>query len=151
MTRSNISMIDISDKKDVFRSAIAEGKIKLKKSTIKLIKEKKIKKGDVLSNAELAAINAVKKTPDFIFLAHPIPIMGVNVQFEIDEPNAYIKARVEVKSQGKTGVELEAIMGVQIALLTIWDMTKYVEKDENGQYPETEIVEIKVIKKIKGS
>ena len=149
MTRSNISMIDISDKKVVLRTAIAEGKIKLKKSTIKLIEEKKIKKGDVLSNAELAAINAVKKTPDFIFLAHPIPIMGVKINFEIDQANAYIKARVEVKSQGKTGVELEALMGVQMALLTIWDMTKYVEKDDDGQYPETEIVEVKVVKKIK--
>ncbi|NHI94413.1 MAG: cyclic pyranopterin monophosphate synthase MoaC [Candidatus Lokiarchaeota archaeon] len=149
MHRSNISMIDISEKKDSLRIAIAEGKIKLKKSTIKLIKENKIKKGDVLSNGELAAINAVKKTPDFIFLAHPIPIMGIEVNFEIDLDNAFIKARVEVKSQGKTGVELEAILGVQIALLTIWDMTKYVEKDKDGQYPETEIVEVKVIKKIK--
>ena len=149
MTRSNISMIDISEKKDILRTAIAEGKIKLKKSTIKLIEEKKVNKGDVLSNAELAAINAVKKTPDFIFLAHPIPIMNVNIQFEIDQDNAYIKARVEVKSHGKTGVELEAIMGVQIALLTIWDMTKYVEKDKDGQYPNTEIIEVKVVKKVK--
>ncbi len=95
----------------------------------------------------MAAINAVKKTPDFIFLAHPIPIMGVNTDFKIED--SYIIVTVEVKSLGKTGVELEALMGVQIALLTIWDMTKYVEKDEKGQYPETKIVEVKVVRKIK--
>lgn len=147
MPDSNISMIDISDKVDNLRIAKAEGKIVLKKSTIQLIKGKKIKKGDVLSNAELAAINAVKKTPDFIFLAHPIPIMGVNTSFEIEDSS--ITVTVEVKSLGKTGVELEALMGVQIALLTIWDMTKYVEKDDKGQYPDTRIVEVKVVKKIK--
>ena len=147
MSNSNISMIDISEKVDNLRIAKAEGRILLKKSTIQLIKEKKVKKGDVLSNAELAAINAVKKTPDFIFLAHPIPIMGVNTNFEIKESS--IKVTVEVKSLGKTGVELEALMGVQIALLTIWDMTKYVEKDDKGQYPDTKIVEVMVVKKIK--
>ncbi|MHA1799408.1 MAG: cyclic pyranopterin monophosphate synthase MoaC [Candidatus Helarchaeota archaeon] len=149
MSHSNISMIDISNKRDVLRIAIAEGKIKLKNSTIKLIINKKIKKGDVISAAELAAINAIKKTPELIFLAHPIPIMNVQTEFEINENNQFIKVRVEVKSFAKTGVELEAIMGVEIALLTIWDMTKYLEKDEEGQYPDTEILEIKVVKKIK--
>lgn len=149
MKDSKISMIDISSKKDILRTAIAEGIIYLKNDTINQIKNKTIKKGDVLVNAQLSAINAVKKTPEFIFLAHPIPLMKINVDFEINEEKSLIKAIVAVKSIAKTGVELEAIMGVQIALLTIWDMTKYLEKDENGQYPTTKITDIVVLEKKK--
>ncbi|MHA1145555.1 MAG: cyclic pyranopterin monophosphate synthase MoaC [Candidatus Helarchaeota archaeon] len=147
MRTSRTSMIDISEKKDILRVARARGTIFLEKETINTIKENKIKKGDVLANAELAAVNAVKQTPAFIFLAHPIPIMSVDVSFEIEEK--FINVFVEVKAIAKTGVELEALMGVEIALLTIWDMTKYLEKDENGQYPNTKISDILVIEKIK--
>lgn len=149
MENSKISMIDISEKKEIQRTAIAEGRIFLKKNTIKKIRSKTIKKGDVLINAQLSAINAVKKTPELIFLAHPIPISNVNVEFDINEDKSFIKTTVSVKSIAKTGVELEAILGVQIALLTIWDMTKYLEKDEMGQYPSTKITDIVVLKKIK--
>ncbi|TFF88642.1 MAG: cyclic pyranopterin monophosphate synthase MoaC [Promethearchaeota archaeon] len=149
MSKSNISMVDISDKKDSFRTAIAEGKIFLKNKTLEKIKNKKIKKGDVLTAAELAAISAVKKTPELITLAHPIPIMKTDVKFKTNEIDSYIVARVEVKSIAKTGVELEAINGVMISLLTIWDFTKYLEKDDRGQYPSTYITDIRVIKKIK--
>lgn len=149
MENSKISMVDISEKKEILRTAVAEGCIFLKKSTINQIKNKTIKKGDVLTNAQLSAINAIKKTPELIFLAHPIPISNVNVEFDINEENSYIKTTVSVKSIAKTGVELEAILGVQIALLTIWDMTKYLEKDEMGQYPTTKITDVVVLKKIK--
>ncbi|MHA1230044.1 MAG: cyclic pyranopterin monophosphate synthase MoaC [Candidatus Helarchaeota archaeon] len=149
MAESNISMIDISEKKDIIRIAIAEGKIYLKKDTIDKIKTKKIKKGDVLTAAELAAISAVKKTPDLVALAHPIPIMKTDVSFNFNEDENSIIAKVSVKSIAKTGVELEAITGVMIALLTIWDFTKYLEKDEAGQYPNTRISDIKVVKKLK--
>ncbi|MFX0135928.1 MAG: cyclic pyranopterin monophosphate synthase MoaC [Candidatus Hodarchaeota archaeon] len=149
MENSKISMIDISGKKEILRTAVAEGRIFLKKTSIEKIKSKTIKKGDVLANAQLSAINAIKKTPELIFLAHPIPISNVNVEFDINEENSYIKTTVSVKSIAKTGVELEAILGVQIALLTIWDMTKYLEKDEMGQYPTTKITDIVVLKKIK--
>ncbi|MHA1300821.1 MAG: cyclic pyranopterin monophosphate synthase MoaC [Candidatus Helarchaeota archaeon] len=149
MNDSKITMIDISSKAAVVRTAIARGSIHLKRDTINQIKNKTIKKGNVLVNAQLAAINAIKKTPELIFLAHPIPISNVNVEFEIDEKESLITATVSVKSIAKTGVELEAIMGVQIALLTIWDMTKYLEKDEAGQYPLTKITDIVVLKKIK--
>lgn len=147
MRESRTSMIDISAKKDIIRVARAQGTINLKQETIDLIKQNKVKKGDVLANAELSAINAVKQTPAVIFLAHNIPIMKVDVSFEILKES--ITAFVEVKATAKTGVELEALFGVEIALLTIWDMTKYVEKDEQGQYPHTKISEIKVIEKIK--
>ncbi len=149
MENSKISMVDISEKKEIQRTAIAEGRIFLKKSTIEQIKNKTIKKGDALINAQLSAINAIKKTPELIFLAHPIPISNVNVEFDIDRDKPFIKTTVSVKSIAKTGVELEAILGVQIALLTIWDMTKYLEKDEMGQYPSTRISDIVVLKKIK--
>lgn len=149
MENSKISMVDISEKKEIQRTAIAEGRIFLKKSTIEQIKNKTIKKGNVLINAQLSAINAIKKTPELIFLAHTIPISNVNVEFDIDIDKPFIKTTVSVKSIAKTGVELEAILGVQIALLTIWDMTKYLEKDEMGQYPSTRISDIVVLKKVK--
>ncbi len=149
MKGSKVSMIDISEKKDMIRTAMAEGCIYLKTDTINQIRNKTIKKGEVLANAQLSAINAIKKTPELIFLAHPIPITNVNVDFEINDEKSSIKAKVIVKSIAKTGVELEAILGVQVALLTIWDMTKYLEKDELGQYPTTKISDIVVLKKIK--
>jgi len=151
MSKSNIEMIDISSKSDVLRTAVAEGKIYLKADTISKIINKDIKKGDVLTAAELAAINSVKKTPDLIVLAHPIPIMKVNVSFNINTDDSSISCKVIVKSIAKTGVELEALTGVMIGLLTIWDFTKYLEKNEQGQYPTTKITDIRVIEKKKMS
>jgi len=140
-------MVDISEKSDVVREAVVSGRIKFKSSTIEKIKSGNIKKGDVLGCAETAAILAVKKTPDLIPLCHPISIEAVKVDFSIGERD--IKARVSVKSVGKTGVEMDALHGVSVALLTLWDMVKPEEKDETGNYPHTMIEEIKVEKKEK--
>ena len=142
-----IKMVEISGKKDVLRIATAKGKILLKEETIDRIKQNKIEKGDVLRASELAAILAVKNTPYTIPLCHPIPITGVEVNFEIRSNE--IEVIVKVKSLGKTGVEMEALTGVSVGLLTIWDMVKAYEKDEKGQYPETRIKEIVVVEKIK--
>ncbi len=98
--------------------------------------------------AQIAAIQAVKSTPQIIPLCHSIPISGVEVEFEVVKEQ--VQVTVEVKSTGKTGVEMEAITGVSVALLTVWDMVKSVEKDENGQYPSTIISDIEVVKKEKG-
>jgi cyclic pyranopterin phosphate synthase len=147
MHRHGASMVDISEKEDVERVAVASGSIKLKNSTVEKIKSGTIKKGDVLGCAETAAILAVKKTPDMIPLCHPISIEAVKVDFSIDEGD--IKAAVSVKSVGKTGVEMDALHGVSVALLTIWDMVKSEEKDETGNYPHTWIEEIKVERKEK--
>ncbi len=144
-----VNMVDISEKDIVERIAIAEGKIYLKKETIEKILKKEIKKGDVLTVAEISAINAVKKTPDLILLCHQIPIANVDVHFKINEKENSILANVKVKAIAKTGVEMEALTGVTVALLTIWDMTKYIEKDEKGQYKTTKISAIEVIEKIK--
>ncbi len=149
MHRQSVSMVDISDKEDIVRVAVASGRIKLKSSTVEKIKSGTIKKGDVLRCAETAAILAVKKTPDMIPLCHPISIEGVTVEFSIDEGEGDIKAAVSVKSVGKTGVEMDALHGVSVALLTIWDMVKSVEKDETGNYPHTWIEEIRVERKEK--
>lgn len=146
---SKISMVDITEKPEVARMAKAEGKIRLKKETLKAIDAKKIKKGDVFAAAELAAINAVKRTSDLIFLAHPIPITDVRVSLELDKEQSTAKLTTEVRSIGKTGVEIEALMGVMVGLLTVFDMCKYLEKDELGQYHTTDISNIRVVEKTK--
>jgi cyclic pyranopterin phosphate synthase len=144
-------MADITEKAEILRKATAEGKIYLKNHTIQAIKNEEIKKGDLFTNAELAAINSIKKTPDMIFLAHPIMITEIKVFIKILEEKSAIKSTVTVQSIAKTGVELEAIMGVMISLLTIFDMCKYLEKDEHGQYIHTNISEIKIVEKKKAS
>ncbi len=142
-----INMIDISLKKKVLRTATACGRINLSKDTIKQIKDNKTKKGDVFTVSEIAAINAVKDTPRMIPLCHNIPISKVDVTFDCAEN--YVNAQVTVISYGSTGVEMEALAGVTISLLNIWDMVKYLEKDNDGQYPCTRITGIKVTEKKK--
>jgi len=141
-------MIDISEKDSIMRIATASGKIYLKIETIERIKNKNLKKGDVFTIAKIAAINAVKKVPDLIPLCHPIPIDSIDIEFNYEDDNI-IKVICTVKSISKTGVEMEALMGVNIALLNIWDVIKMYEKDTEGQYPQTAISEVKVIEKIK--
>ncbi len=143
-----MSMVDISSKKDVYREAIAEGVIKLRESTIDRIKKGLIEKGDVFTVSNIAAINAVKKTPYLLPLCHNIPITHVSVDYEFLDDER-IKVRVRVRTTAKTGVEMEALTGVAIALLNIWDMVKKYEKDQEGQYPYTAIEEIRVISKVK--
>ncbi len=143
-----VKMVEISGKKDVKRRARAKGRIRLKEETIMKIKEGKLEKGCVLTTAQVAATLAVKKTPDLIPMCHSLQITGVDVDFEFLYDG--IEVSVDVKTVGKTGVEMEAITGVSVALLTIWDMVKAVEKDDRGQYPVTGITDIRVIEKIKG-
>ncbi|MCC6010321.1 MAG: cyclic pyranopterin monophosphate synthase MoaC [Fervidicoccaceae archaeon] len=141
-------MIDISDKPPQLRVATAEGVIKLRPETLRLIKEGKIEKGDPVQISTIAAIMAVKKTPEIVPLAHPILIEGVQVEHVFEEPDK-IRVRVTVKSHGKTGVEMEALVGVSAALLAIWDVVKKYEKDDKGEYPFTSINEIRVLEKKK--
>jgi cyclic pyranopterin phosphate synthase len=141
-------MIDISDKPPQLRVATAEGVIKLRPETLRLIREGKIEKGDPVQISTIAAIMAVKKTPEIVPLAHPILIEGVQVEHVFEEPDK-IRVRVTVKSHGKTGVEMEALVGVSAALLAIWDVVKKYEKDDKGEYPFTSINEIRVLEKKK--
>ena len=140
-------MVNVAGKPDVHRTATASGTIRLKVSTVEAIRARLVKKGDVLCTARLAAILAVKKTPAIILMCHPIPIAGVEVGFQLEQDR--VVAVVTVTSLGKTGVEMEALAGVAAALLNIWDMVKYLEKDESGGYPETLLEDIRVVEKIK--
>jgi len=144
----DMSMVDVTAKPEVYREASAKGKIKLKPETINLIREGKIEKGNPFDIAKIAGILAAKNTSSLIPLCHPLPLTNVNVDISIvDESTAEVHATVKTKAQ--TGVEMEALVAVSVALLTIWDMTKQYEKDKAGQYPSTAIQDIHVIRKIK--
>ncbi len=119
-------MVDVSEKKITNRVAKAVGEIHMNTDTINLVKEGQIKKGDVLSVAQVAGIMAVKKTDDLIPMCHSIPVEGVDIKFKVY--NDYIKCYCEVICSGKTGIEMEAIVGVSVALTTIYDMCKAVDK-----------------------
>ncbi|RLI21711.1 cyclic pyranopterin monophosphate synthase MoaC [Candidatus Bathyarchaeota archaeon] len=142
-------MVDISGKPEVYREAKARGIIRLKPQTIKLIKEGKISKGDPITVAKVAATLAAKNTSSLIPLCHQIPLTNVSLKFEfLDGSRIAVESTVRTKAQ--TGVEMEALAAVSTALLTIWDMTKQYEKDEKGEYPNTTIEHICVLRKIKG-
>jgi cyclic pyranopterin monophosphate synthase len=147
LTKSGVKMVDVGNKSITKRTAKAQGRIYLQNFTIEKIKKEEIKKGNVLTTAQIAAIGAVKSTHHLIPLCHSLKITGVDVDFNVD--SNYIETEVKVMCEGKTGVEMEALTGASIALLTIWDMVKSVEKDENGQYPNTRISDIIVSEKIK--
>ena len=129
--------IDISSKFSQKRSASAKGTISLSTESINRIISKSVEKGDPLENARLSAIQAVKKTPDLVIMAHPIPIEGINTDISINEETCSITIKVEVITTAKTGVEIEALAGVMNGLLAIFDMVKMYEKDNQGNYPKT--------------
>ncbi len=142
-----MGMVDVTEKPIVHRQAEAAGKILLSSKTIEEIKAGRIKKGDPLLVAEVAAMNAAKQTHLLIPHCHQIPLDRVGVDFRISVDS--IEARCLVKAQARTGVEMEAIVGVSAALNTLWDMVKYLEKDGEGQYPFTRIDDIRVVRKEK--
>ncbi|WP_159518208.1 cyclic pyranopterin monophosphate synthase MoaC [Sunxiuqinia indica] len=120
------NMVDVGHKNPQTRTAIAEGFIRLKKETVKLIRENQIGKGDVLTVAEIAGIQAAKRTSELIPLCHQLQLTKVEVELNIRENGVY--AKCTSRCIGQTGVEMEALTGVQIALLTIYDMCKAVDK-----------------------
>lgn len=142
-----MEMIDISEKKVSHRRAVAKGWIKLRHETVDAIKSGRVSKGDVLTVARISAILAVKRTSELIPGCHPIPLTHIAVEFQTEEDRVSVACKVASKS--KTGVEMEALTGAAVALLTIWDMVKEIEKDERGQYPFTAIEKIVVEEKVK--
>jgi len=142
-----MGMIDITGKRVLLREAVASGRIILSPETVKKIKGNQIKKGDPLVVAEIAAMKAAKETYLLIPHCHQIPLNTVELNFSIG--NNFVEANCLVRAEAMTGVEMEALVGTSIALTTIWDMVKYLEKDKDGQYPSTRISDIKVIKKVK--
>ncbi len=121
-------MVDIGDKHSTARRAVVKGQISMKGETLALIVEGKHKKGDVLGIARTAGIMATKRTADLIPLCHPLALTHVSVDFAIDEANNSIECTVITETRGQTGVEMEALTGAQIALLTIYDMCKAVDR-----------------------
>lgn len=124
----NAIMVDVSGKAVTSRTATAKGSIVVSPETLKAIHEGTAKKGDVLGVARVAGIMAVKKTSDLIPMAHPLPIMKVSVDFQLDDEQHKVTAFCTVKTDGKTGVEMEALTGVNVTLLTIYDMCKAMDK-----------------------
>jgi cyclic pyranopterin phosphate synthase len=140
-------MVDIGDKPDTARRAVARGEIRLDPSTIDAIRADGIEKGDVLAVARVGAIQAVKHTWETIPMCHQIPITNVDTGFELGDDHVILTVAVE--TTGKTGCEMEALEGVTTGLNTVWDMVKAAEKDEDGQYPGTAIFDIEVVTKEK--
>ena len=140
-------MVDVSGKAEIFREATATGNIKLKNETISLIETGKIAKGDPLYTAKIAGVLAAKKTSALIPLCHPLPL--TNIEVDVKVIDCTVAATATVKTKAQTGVEMEALTAVSVALLTVWDMTKQYEKDAAGQYPSTLIENIHVVRKYK--
>ena len=121
-------MVDVSQKGDTEREAVARGRVIMKPTTLEQIKTAKLEKGDVLAVARVAGIMAAKKTPHLIPLCHPILISNIAVEFDLSGDDS-IEITTRVRSTGKTGVEMEALVAASIAALTIYDMAKSVDKD----------------------
>ena len=141
-------MIDVGNKKVVKRTATAEGALLLKESTLKKIMSGEVKKGDVIVASKLAGIQGAKATSSTLPLCHQIPLSSIDL--ELTAGKDQLRCRCTVSADYKTGVEMEALVGVATALLNAWDMVKYLEKDKSGQYPGTQIVGVRVLSKTKG-
>lgn len=121
-------MVDISEKSDTDRTAVTEGFIEMDSATLKRVIDGDNKKGDVLGIARIAGIMASKKTAELIPLCHPLPITHVDIKLQLDTKNNRISCLTTVSTAGKTGVEMEALTATQVALLTIYDMCKAVDR-----------------------
>ncbi|MEM4288890.1 MAG: cyclic pyranopterin monophosphate synthase MoaC [Nitrososphaerota archaeon] len=139
----------VGDKPYMYREAIAEGYIRLKRETVEKILLGQVEKADPLALAELGGVIGAKSTPQLLPLCHNIRIESVEMDVWVERESQRIGVRARVKAHEKTGVEMEALTAVATALLNIWDAVKQYEKDENGQYPETFIDEIRVVAKVK--
>jgi cyclic pyranopterin phosphate synthase len=142
-----MGMVDVGDKPVIKREAVAAGKIMVSLNTIDMIQKGQIKKGDPLQTAEIAALAAAKQTYLLIPHCHQISLDTVDVDFEVMDDA--VEVTCLVRAQARTGVEMEALLGVSVALNTLWDMVKYLEKDDTGQYPQTRITNIRVVRKEK--
>ena len=136
-------MVDVSEKSETVRTAVAAGRVKVNAETFALIKSGGMKKGDVLGTAQIAGIMGAKRTPDIIPMCHPIMISGVDIDFELNEEELTVEITATAKCTGATGVEMEALTAVSVAALTVYDMCKAVQKD-------MEITDVRLLKKSGG-
>ena len=121
-------MVDVGDKPDSERTAVAKGEVVMRAETLRLIREGNLKKGDVLTVAQVAGIAGAKRTAELIPFCHPLPLDHVAVDFELDEALPGVKITATARTTGKTGVEMEALTAVTVAALTVYDMAKAAEK-----------------------
>jgi len=126
--QGNARMVDVSEKEITHRVAVAEGTISVSREVMDAIKGNKVKKGDVLTVAQIAGIMGTKRTSELIPMCHPLSLTNAAVTFEVNEEACEIKAVCRAVTDGKTGVEMEALTGVSTALLTIYDMCKAIDK-----------------------
>lgn len=124
----NARMVDVSDKAESERIAVAKGSVYMAPETLALIRDRGVKKGDVLSVAQLAGIMAAKRTPDLIPLCHPLALTSVKVELALDEARNAVDIQATCKLKGQTGVEMEALTAVSVAALTVYDMVKAADK-----------------------
>ena len=122
-------MVNVGDKNPTVRTAVAAGRVLVSRQTFDLIKTGGVKKGDVLTVAQIAGIMGAKRTPDLIPMCHPILLDGVRLHLSLDEEHCAVEIRAEVSCSGRTGVEMEALTAVSTAALTVYDMCKAVQKD----------------------
>ena len=142
-----VQMVDVGDKPDTARRAVARGRIRLRPETVDRIREDTVDKGDVLATARVGAVQAVKHTWETIPMCHQIPITNVETAFDLGTDAVTLEVAVE--TTGKTGCEMEALQGVTTGLGVVWDMVKAAEKDADGQYPATAIEDVRVVAKEK--
>jgi cyclic pyranopterin phosphate synthase len=126
--RGAARMVDVAAKAETHRVAVAAGSIRMLPATLALVRSGTAKKGDVLGVARIAAIQAAKRTSELIPLCHPVPLTSIGIEFSIDEAASAIECRATVECTARTGVEMEALTAVQVALLTIYDMCKAVDR-----------------------
>lgn len=126
--QGRVQMVDVGDKMETDRLAVAKGRLTMRPETLHLIAEKGVPKGDVLAVAQVAGIMAAKRVPDLIPLCHPLLLTKTDVEFDINEEASCVEITATVRSRGKTGVEMEALTAVSVAALTVYDMAKAVER-----------------------
>jgi cyclic pyranopterin monophosphate synthase len=139
--------IDISKKPASYRIAIASGRIKLKPSTVRRIRNGLTEKGDPISLAKITGIMAAKRASELLPLCHPLKIESTTVETSLSSSGIEVTATVSANE--KTGLEMEALTATTVALLNVWDVVKAYEKDSRGQYPTTRILDVRVVKKAK--
>ena len=122
-------MVDVGEKPVSVRTAVAAGRVLVNLETFEKIRNGGMKKGDVLTTAQIAGIMGAKRTPDVIPMCHPVAVSGIDMELSLDEERLSVEIRAEVRCDGKTGVEMEALTAVSIAALTVYDMCKAVQKD----------------------
>ena len=157
MEESFTGIIDVGSKPVVAREAVATGLLRLSSESLDVVANGRSVKGDVREASTVAAIQAVKETPRMLPHCHPIPIEGCTIDWAVEQDvedgvgGGALSCTVSVRTHWTTGVEMEALCGVNAGLLCAWDMLKSVEKDSDGQYPSARIDAVRVIRKSKGS